>query len=139
MILIALLASIGATNICMAQTDSPTPRGHGPTFQVKFSEQLAVLNFLNNLSANTPPKNPFKHLFNSSRFNQPKYQMLIAEFDNLNLDYNYDFPEYPSGEQIGLSTASLLKKQLIDSRSLDEFKVNSMGIIPNESLFKLVQ
>jgi len=139
MILLALLVFTGATSICIAQTGAPTPAGRVPSFQVKFSEPLAVLNFLSNLSSNAPPKNPFKQLFNSSRFNQQKYQMLITEFDKLNIDYDYDFPEYPSGEQIGLSTASLLKKRLIDSQSMDEFKVSSMGIIPNESLFKLVQ
>ena len=137
-ILVTLLAFPGAISICTAQTGSPTLPGHGPNFQVKFSEPLAVLNFLNNLSANAPPKNPFKQLFNSSRFNQQKYQMLIAEFDGLNIDYNYDFPEYPRGEQIGLSTASLLKKKLIDSQSIDEFKVSAIGIIPNEIFFKLV-
>ncbi|HEV8588885.1 MAG TPA: hypothetical protein VGQ72_08410 [Pyrinomonadaceae bacterium] len=137
-ILITVLASTGAMNICMAQTGSATLPGHEPNFQVKFSEPLAVLNFLNNLSSNAPPTNPFKQLFNSSRFNQQKYQMLIAEFDRLNIDYNYDFPEYPRGEQIGLSTASLLKKELIDSPSIDEFKVSAIGIIPNEKFFELV-
>jgi hypothetical protein len=138
MVLIILLASTGAINICVAQTGSPTPPSHEPNFQVKFSEPLAVLNFLTNLSSNAPPTNPFKQLFNSSRFNQQKYQMLIAEFDRLKIDYNYDFPEYPRGEQIGLSTASLLKKKLIDSQSIAEFKVSAMGIIPNETLFELV-
>ena len=138
MILITLLAHTAAIHICMAQTGSPSPLGDAPTFQVKFSEPLAVLNFLNNLSSHTPPTNPFKQLFTSSRFNQPKSQTLIADFDRLNIDYNYDFDEYPHGEQIGLSTASLLKKKLIDSPTLDDFKVSALGVIPNETLFQLV-
>lgn len=137
-ILITLLAATAAMNICIAQTVSSTPAGQAPTFQVKFSEPLAVLNFLNNLSSNAPPNNPFKQIFNSSKFNQQKYQKLIAEFDQVNIDYDYDYPEYPRGEQIGLSTASLLKKRLIDSRTLDEFKVSAMGIIPNDNLLRLV-
>src|SRR5262249_2128985 len=138
-IFITLLESAGAINICMAKTGFQISGGHGPIFKVNFSEPLAVLNFLNHLSSNALPKDPFKQLFNGSRFNEPKYQLLMAEFDKLNIDYNYDFEDYPRGEQIGLSTASLLKKRLIDSRSMDEFKASAMGIIPNESLFKLVQ
>lgn len=134
--LITLLASTGAINLCVAQTSSSARSGEAPDFQVKFSEPLAVLNFVNNLSSNAP-NNQFKQLFNSSKFNQPKYQSLIAEFDKLNIDVTYEFPEYPRGEQIGGSTLSLLKRNLINSQTIDEFKLNSLSIIPNDNLFKL--
>ena len=107
-----------------------------PIFQVKYSEPLAVLNFLKNLSSDAPTNNPFKQVFSKSKYNQEKYQKLIAEFEKVNVDYEYDFPDYPLGEQIGLSTASLLKKNLIDSRTIDEFRNSSIGIVPNESLFR---
>jgi hypothetical protein len=135
-VLIILLAATGALNICMAQTSSSAPSGQELKFQVKFSEPLAVLNFLDNLSSNAR-NTPHKQLFNSSKFNQPKYQSLIAEFDKLNIDVTYEFPEYPHGEQIGGSTASLLKRNLINSQTIDEFKISSLGIIPNDNLFKL--
>jgi hypothetical protein len=135
-VLFTLLASTGAMNICMAQTGFPAPPGQELNFQVKFSEPLAVLNFVNNLSSNAP-NNSFKQLFNSSKFNQAKYQSLIAEFDKLNIDVTYEFPEYPRGEQIGGSTLSLLKRNLINSQTIGEFKFNSLGIIPNDKLFKL--
>jgi hypothetical protein len=137
MILITLLASTGAINICAAQTGSLIPPDHEPNFQVKFSEPLAVFNFVKNLSSKAG-NNPFKQLFNSSRFNQEKYQRLLAEFDKLNIDYTYDFPEYPPGEQIGGSTESFLKKNLIHSQTMDEFKARSLGMIPNDNLFKLI-
>lgn len=110
--------------------------GQAPDFQVKFSEPLAVLNFLDNLSSNAG-NTQHKQLFNNSKFNQPKYQMLIAEFDKLNIDVTFEFPGYPPGEQIGGSTASLLKRNLIKSRTIEEFKISSLGIIPNDDLFKL--
>ena len=137
MTLITLLAFTGAINICMAQTGSSTPTGHEPDFQVKFSEPLAVLNFLHNLSSNAPPTNPLRQLFNSSRFNQQKYQMLIAEFDSLTIDYTYEYTEYLGTGKQGGSTWLLLKKNLINSQTINDFKISSLGIIPNENLFKL--
>lgn len=137
-IVIILLTITGAMNICLAQTGSSTPSGQEPSFQVRFSEPLAVLNFVNNLSSKAfVPDNPFKKLFVSSKFNQEKYQRLIAEFEKLNIAYTYEFTEYlKTGKESG-STVYLLKKNLINSRTIDDFKVSSLGIIPNENLFKL--
>ena len=105
-------------------------------FQVKFSEPLAVFQFLDNLSANAPP-NVFKTTFNGSKFNDDKYKQLIAEYDKLNIDYGYEYTSYPYAQKIGGSTESLLKRNLIKSSSINEFKLASPGIIPNADLFKL--
>lgn len=134
MILIILLASTGAMNICLAQTGSSVPSAQAPNFQVIFSEPLAVYNFVQNLSSKPfVPDNPFKKLFAGSKFNQQKYKALIAELDTLTLDYTYEYgPEKMAG-----STWQLLKRNLINSRTIDDFKHSSLGIIPNASLFKL--
>lgn len=136
MVLIILLASTGAMNICMAQAGSSAPSGQELNFQVKFSEPLAVYKFVNNLSSNAPD-NSFKKLFNSSKFNQEQYQALLAEFDKLKIDYSYEFPEYAGTDKMEGSTAFLLKVNLINSQTINDFKINSLGIIPNENLFKL--
>jgi hypothetical protein len=136
MVLFILLASTGAMNICLAQIGSSTPAGQELNFQVKFSEPLAVYNFVNNLSSNAPD-NPFKTLFNSSKFNREKYQALLAEFNKLKIFYTYEFPEYAGTGKMEGSTAFLLKMNLINSRTINDFKISSLGIIPNENLFKL--
>src|SRR5215204_6658991 len=133
-ILIITLASTGAINICMAKTGSSTPAVQEPNFQIKFSEPLAVFVFVQNLSSKTFfPDNSFKKLFTDSKFNQEKYKALVAEFDTLTLDYHYEY----GPEKLAGSTWLLLKRNLINSRTIDEFKHNSLGIIPNASLFKL--
>ncbi|NLR80175.1 hypothetical protein [Chitinophaga eiseniae] len=105
-------------------------------FEVKYSEPLAVLNFVENLS-NNAPDNPYKTAFTNSAFHQEKYTNLIAAFDTLNIDYSYEFTEYPYAQKIGGSTASLLKRNLITTDDLDNFKHQSVGIIPNSSLITL--
>ena len=120
-----LLSLIGLR--CLAQ------QGH---FQVKFSEPLAVFQFLDDLSASAPP-NVFKTAFNGSKYNTAQYKQLIAEYDQLNIDNGYEYTSYPYAQKIGGSTESLLKKNLINSSSINEFKLASLGIIPNADLFKL--
>jgi hypothetical protein len=138
MVLMILLAATGAVNICLAQTGSSSLSGREPNFQVKFSEPLAVYDFVRNLSSKAfVPNHPFKKLFGSSKFNQEKYQRLIAEFEKLKINYTYEFTEYLNAGKENGSTVYLLKKNLINSRTVDDFKVSSLGIIPNENLFKL--
>ena len=137
-VVVLLLTATGAMNICMAQTGPSTPSGQGPDFQVKFSEPLAVYAFVHNLSSKAfVPDNSFKKLFVSSKFNQEKYQRLIAEFDRLKINYTYEFTEYLNTSKESGSTVYLLKKNLINSRTIDDFKISSLGIIPNENLFRL--
>jgi hypothetical protein len=108
-----------------------------PAFQVRFSEPLAVFEFVDYLSANAPD-NPYKTLFNNSKFNQQQYKRLVAAYDKLNTDYEYEYTAYPYGQKIGGSTQSLLKKCLINSTSINDLKLKALGIIPNTDLFKLV-
>lgn len=112
---------------------SPAQEVH---FHVKFSEPLAVFQFLDDLSANAP-RNVFRTAFDKSAYDVDKYKRLITEYDQLNLDYGYEYTAYPYAQKIGGSTASLLKRNLVNSSSIDEFKLASLGIIPNADLFKL--
>jgi len=99
-----------------------------------YSEPLAVFVFVQNLSSKAfVPNNPFKKLFSGSKFDQERYKALIAAFDTLTLDYTYEYgPEKSAG-----STWLLLKRNLINSRTFEDFKHNSLGTIPNASLFRL--
>jgi len=110
--------------------------GQEINFQIIFSEPLAVFDFVDNLSSNSPD-NSFKKLFSSSKFNQEKYKTLIVEFDKLCIDYSYEYTEYPYAQKIGGSTKYLLKKSLINSQTINDFKIRSVGIIPNVYLFTL--
>ncbi len=62
-------------------------------FETKYSEPLAVYQFLSGLSAKAPD-NSYKRLFNQSTFNSKVYTDLIARFDSLSVDYGYEFTVY---------------------------------------------
>ncbi len=111
--------------------------GRKPTFNVKYSEPLAVFVFAKNLTTNYGD-NPFKTEFKRSKYYIKKYKDLIAQLDTLRTDYTYQFTEFPYGSKIPGMTEGILKKNLIASKTITDFKLRSVGLITNASLNELV-
>jgi hypothetical protein len=112
------------TNLVFAQS---------PSFNVKYSEPLAVFVFAKNLTTNYGD-NPFKTEFKKSKYYTQRYIDLIAQLDTLRTDYTYQFTEFPYGSKVPGMTEGLLKKNLIASNSIADFKIRSVGLITNTSL-----
>ncbi|WDF59243.1 hypothetical protein PQ462_21330 [Flavobacterium sp. KACC 22758] len=112
--------------------------GQKTTFKIKYSEQLAVFVFLQNLSENYPD-NVFKTEFQKSKYNFEKYKNVISKFDKLILDYSCRFEEFPYGSKKTMQTEDILKKNLIETRDLGSFKIRSVGIIPSKTLIDLAE
>lgn len=112
--------------------------GQKTTFKIKYSEQLAVFVFLQELSENYP-ENSFKTEFQKSKYNTDQYKNVISKFDKLAIDYSYRFEEYPYGSKKAVQTQDILKKNLIETEDLVNFKIRSVGIIPNKTLIDLTE
>lgn len=108
------------------------------TFKIKYSEQLAVFVFLQNLSENYP-ENVFKTEFQKSKYNIDKYKNVISKFEKLVIDYSYRFEEFPYGSKKTMQTEDILKKNMIEAGDLIDFKTRSVGIIPNKTLIDLAE
>lgn len=108
------------------------------TFKIKYSEQLAVFVFLQNLSPDYP-ENVFKTEFQQSKYNIEKYKSLISKFEKLSLDYSFRFEEYPYGSKKSMQTEDILKKNLIETENLSDFKLRTIGFIPNKTLSDLAE
>lgn len=106
-------------------------------FETRFSRPFAVFQFFSSLSAKSPD-NVYKTLFNRSGFAAKPYIDLVAQFDSLNIDYSYDFSDYPPGQKVGIDVPNLLRRNLILCDSLQDFKLRSMGLLPNEKLLRLI-
>lgn len=109
-----------------------------PTFEIKYSEQLAIFVFIQNLSDNEP-ENVFKTEFNKSKYNTEKYKNLISKFNKLSIDYSYEFEDFPYGSKIPMQTRDILKKHLIETENLKDFKLRSIGIVTNKTLNELTE
>jgi len=109
----------------------------GQTFKIKYSEQLAVYVFLEHISENYPDNN-FKTEFQKSKYNIEKYNTIISKFEHLQLDYSYRFDEFPFGSKKAVQTMDLIKKNLIETDNLTDFKLRFIGLLPNTVLHDLV-
>jgi hypothetical protein len=117
-------------------------QGQTPRFYVRFSKPLAVYSFVFNLSSKWGPltvggPNSFKALFQGSSYDQPKYRDLVDGFNKTTIAYDFIYPEYAGLDKGGLSTASLLWKEMANSQSIEDFTLRAIGIIPNPQLLKL--
>lgn len=97
---------------------------------------MAVFVYVEHLSARHGD-NAFKKKFQSSSFYNEKYKGLLGQFDTLRLNYTYDFEQYPFSSKVPGMTEGLLKKSLVGSANLKDFKRKAIGIIPNSDLLQL--
>src|SRR5690349_13162646 len=113
-----LLISLFAIGISL----SAQAQGQTPKFNVRFSKPLAVYAFVFNLSSKWGPltlggNNAFKGLYKGSAYDQDKYRVLIDDFNKTNIAYDFAYPDYAGLEKGGLSTPSLLWKEMTNSQS----------------------
>ncbi|RYD97307.1 MAG: hypothetical protein EOP54_11385 [Sphingobacteriales bacterium] len=107
-------------------------------FNIKYSEPLAVFVFMQQLSENYPD-NVFRKTFQQSKYNTAQYKNIIAQFEQLPIDYTYTFAAYPYASKIPMQTRDMLKKNLVAAHNINEFKRLSMGLMPNNILIALSQ
>ena len=105
-------------------------------FKVAYAELYATYDFLEKISDNYP-ENAFKAEFLNSKYNTEKYKNLIRQIDTLKMDYAYNFEQYSPTLKSALASRSLIEKNLIESKTVQEFKAKSFGIIPNDELSTL--
>ncbi|MNK05489.1 hypothetical protein D3C87_233720 [compost metagenome] len=110
--------------------------GQKPTFNIRYSEQLAVFVFLEHLSEDYP-ENVFKTEFQKSKYHTEKYKNMLSKFDQLTFDYSYRFEEFPYGSKKSMQAQDVLKKNLIETKNLTDFKVRTISFIPGNTLSDL--
>jgi hypothetical protein len=112
--------------------------GQKTKFNIKYSEQLAVFVFMQNITENYG-ENVFKTEFQKSKFNTDDYNEIISKFEKLSIDYSYFFEEFPYGTKNPMQTRDMLQKNLIETTNLNEFKLHSIGFLPNKTLNDLTE
>ncbi|MFY7652994.1 MAG: hypothetical protein ACOVQE_09830 [Chitinophagaceae bacterium] len=109
-----------------------------PECNIRYSPNLATYQFVKMLLPDYG-NNSFKKSFQQSAFNNEVNNALIMEFKALNLNYTYEFQDYPYGSKVPGMTESLLKKNLVMTNAIAEFKERSIGIITNKDLATLTR
>lgn len=67
-------------------------------FEVKFSKPIAMLEFFRNVSGKRGP-NSFTKIFNTSEFNNAKYEGLLTALASIHINYDQPFQDYPFSQK----------------------------------------
>lgn len=98
-----------------------------------FSKYYATYAYLQDLSEYVGD-NEYKRAYKASEFYNDENNGLIFQMDTLSIDYSYAFHDFPKGDKLLGMTGSILRKNLVNCKSLEEFKARSFGVIPSEEL-----
>ncbi len=109
-----------------------------PFFEVRFSRPLAVYYFVEALSGSSRSGTVFQKQYIGSRFETAETRAALADFDTLDLQYSYAFPQYPAFSKTPGQTEDLLRRALLLSTDLTDFRQRAAGIVPKEDLTRLL-
>lgn len=110
-----------------------------PYFQARFSRPLAVHLFVEALSGNGRAGNAFQKVYVGSRFDTPERKVALEDFDTLQLNYSYDFSQYPLLSKMPGQTDALLRRALLFSGDWADFKRCATGLLPKEDFARLLR
>lgn len=131
--LVPLLLSTAFTHVSFAQS----------VVRLKSSKPYAVLSFVETASGQQSHSSTFKRYIDTAiAKSDTVFSALMCDFSLINLSYNYNREEYPSGRRNSRSTYDLLIIAAVRSNSLREFHDNSIGILSNhahQQLFRVLE
>lgn len=107
-------------------------------FEVKFSKQLAVFVFVQNLNLTARPNfNIYRSIFLKSEYNKPEYENLLALFKATSLNYGFTYSNYPHKNEF--DAIEFVKRNLIASSSLEDFRMRVLGFLPIADINNLIR
>jgi hypothetical protein len=107
-------------------------------FEVQFSKPLAVFVFIQNINLMGRPNfDVYRTTFLKSEYNTPYYQSLLLSFKSITFNYSFNYNDIPY--KSGFEAVSILKRNLVTTSSLAEFKFRTIGLLPIAQVNQLIE
>jgi hypothetical protein len=103
----------------------------------KISKPYCILNFIETATNKNGTSSTLKQYIVDNTKNDEIFASLCSDFKLLKLDYNFRREEFPIKRRQSWSTYDLLIINAVKSNDLVEFKLNTIGILPNNEHQKL--
>lgn len=117
------------SNLCFAQD----------VFQINISKPYCVFNFLETSVNKTQGTSSTLHEYIQKELaTNQEFQDILTEFKSIQTDYPILRSDYPSTRRQTRSTRDLIIIALVNSKTIDEFRMKSIGLLPNTEQIKLV-
>lgn len=100
----------------------------------KTSKPYSVFNFLEVAGGAQSQSSTYRNYVDTSVMrHEPSFAALANAFQQLNLSYSYRRDEFPSNRRQTRSTYDLIVIAAVKSASVEEFRMNTIGILPNST------
>lgn len=107
-------------NCLSAQNAKPAALNYPPLYATfRFADQLCSYY----------PDNIYKQLFRESAFDTPANRELLDKLEGINLYRTMPFEGYPTGQKMPLSLENMIRKNLVVSKDIRDFKSRSAGLL----------
>lgn len=109
-----------------------------PQFSVKFSMPYATYVFIERI-CNSYPDNSFKEVYLKSEHHTLQNDAMLEEYEALDFSQSFNYDEYPFGQKMPFMVTTMVRHNLIESATPEEFQQRSLGLMPNVQLAVLVK
>jgi|GEM_PF-895746 len=110
------------------------PVSSQPIVRFKTSKPYSVFSFLEAAGGGQSHSSTYRNYVDTAVVrHEPLFASIADDFQKLVLSYNYRRDEYPSNRRQSRSTYDLIVIAAVKSASIEEFRVNTIGILPNST------
>lgn len=108
--------------------------------QLKLSKPYCLLNFAEAAAGNHNTSQTLKkHISGYIPAQDSIFYRLIDRYKNIHLGYSYEREEFPEGRRRHRAVDDLIKIAAVRSSDLQQFKLNTIGILPNSAHHELFE
>lgn len=104
-----------------------------------FTKPHSLLNFVETILGGQGGSRTIDNIFKQSRFNTPASRAQLDKLKNLRKDYSYRFDGYPDSRYMMRTTWELMTIASAKANTLEELKVNTVGLLPNADQHQLFE
>ena len=110
-----------------------------PRFEAKYSQTLSILRYLE-AAAQVSHYSPTyrKLVIEKVGLENVEFNKILADFQTINLDYNYKWGDYPTSRHSERSTYDLINIAAVNATDLNDFASRIIGIFPNDDFIRFM-
>lgn len=125
--------------VLMSILSVSTSFGNGHLVEFTFTKPHSLLNFVETLLERPGGSQTIKSIFRESKYNTAQARLQLDKLSKLKTDYSYRFDGYPTSRYMVRNTWDLMSIGAARSQTLYEFKLNTIGLLPNSEHHELFE
>jgi hypothetical protein len=110
-----------------------------PSFEVKYSPVLSLLRYSEAASKVSHYSPTYRKLIlEKIGENNNDFKTLVADFQSIRMDYNFEWDQYPRSRHSERTTYDLVNIAAVNAEDLDDFGRRIIGLLPNDDMIHFI-